>query len=344
MAHKGRSWLGAVFRGGKRPGPDFLEAGDGILSALELGSPYTWQLAHRDFLDAERAFYGPSAGTPYPFIFMGLKDYGWLKRAVTDPGTDGAVRWAGAGFNTRKVVVDLTVDPLQPARSERVRVHPWRNAHVPLVFLPDHNHTSILREPTPGLVAMVLDALGVSSGRAYEDWRRRHAAGNQAALKARKAGRWQQFVVHAVDERGDGIDDFFVEVGEIRAGTFRPLRFDVDVHPHRDAPAYRCFHVNLDRLGGGGARAGTLALRLMARSGTELVGYHGYASAAGAATARDDSDWDAIIEFGATIGAEGVRFFFGYTTTLVELKMNREPMPLTGANKVFWFGAFTSAV
>ena len=30
-------------------------------------------------------------------------------------------------------------------------------------------------------------------------------------------------------------------------------------------------------------------------------------------------------------------FFFPYTTTLVEIRMNREPMPLTGINKVLWF-------
>src|SRR5690606_15097504 len=47
MAHRGRSWLGAIFKGGKQPGPDFMEAGDRVLRGLELGSAYTWELAHR---------------------------------------------------------------------------------------------------------------------------------------------------------------------------------------------------------------------------------------------------------------------------------------------------------
>jgi hypothetical protein len=47
---QGRSWLGAIFKGGKEFGPDFMEAGDLVLSGLELGSAYTWDLAHRDFL------------------------------------------------------------------------------------------------------------------------------------------------------------------------------------------------------------------------------------------------------------------------------------------------------
>src|SRR5688572_18516280 len=37
LAHKGRSWLGAMFKGGREIGPDFMEAGDHVLGALELG-------------------------------------------------------------------------------------------------------------------------------------------------------------------------------------------------------------------------------------------------------------------------------------------------------------------
>src|SRR5512134_758675 len=66
IAHKGRSWLGAIFKGGRQPGPDFMEAGDQVLRGLELGSAYTWDLAHRDFL-GEHAVYGRTSATPYPF-------------------------------------------------------------------------------------------------------------------------------------------------------------------------------------------------------------------------------------------------------------------------------------
>src|SRR5690606_2118785 len=44
LAHKGRSYLGRAIRGNPVKGPDFREAGDQILDALELGSPYTWDL------------------------------------------------------------------------------------------------------------------------------------------------------------------------------------------------------------------------------------------------------------------------------------------------------------
>jgi hypothetical protein len=334
MAHKGRSWLGAIFKGGKEFGPDFMEAGDLVLSGLELGSAYTWDLAHRDFL-ADPAVYGRSGSTPYPFIFMGLDDYGWLKRAVTETGTDGTVRWAGAGFNSRKIRVDLTVEP---TRRKRIDIAPWRNVAVPQVFLRGLNHSSILQNPSDELIRMVRSALDVSTGPAYEGWASRYRATSSAALEAAKAARWQQFVVHAVDERGDGIRDYFLQLGTVTDGRFSIVRaFDMEVHAYKEDPSYRCFHVNLDKLGLD--KGAPLAMRVIASSGTELVGYQGYNSSADLAErVRDRNKWDAVVEFDATIGSKEVEFFFPYTTTLVELRMNREPMPLEGINYVFWFG------
>jgi pimeloyl-ACP methyl ester carboxylesterase len=48
LAKQGRSWLGAVFKGNKQLGPDFLEAGDQILLELELASAFTWRLAKEE--------------------------------------------------------------------------------------------------------------------------------------------------------------------------------------------------------------------------------------------------------------------------------------------------------
>ena len=53
---------------------------------------------------------------------------------------------------------------------------------------------------------------------------------------------------------------------------------------------------------------------------------------------HEEGKWDAIIEFDRAVNKKGFEFFFPFTTTLVELRMNREPMPLHGRNNVFWFG------
>ena len=50
QAHKGRTWLGALVKGNRHLGPDFLNAGDRVLEGLELGSKFTWDLAHQDLL------------------------------------------------------------------------------------------------------------------------------------------------------------------------------------------------------------------------------------------------------------------------------------------------------
>ena len=144
-------------------------------------------------------------------------------------------------------------------------------------------------------------------------------------------------MVHAVDERGDGISDYFLEIGSVINGKFRRVEaFDLDVHAYREDESYRAFHVDLDKLRS--SSLPTLALRVIASSGTELVGYQGYSSSESLKAAAHESDkWDAVIEFDATIGAKEVQFFYPYTTTLVELTMNREPMPAAGVNSVFWF-------
>lgn len=333
MAHKGRSWMGAIFKGGKQPGPDFMEAGNQVLRGLELGSSYTWDLSHRDFL-ADPSVYGRTSSTPYPFIFVGVDDYGWLKRAVTEPGTDGTVRWAGVGFNSRKIKMDLTVEP---TRRQRITIEPWKNAAVPQVFVAGVNHSTILREPPPDLVEMVVDALAVSSANDYEAWSARHMPKSRRAAKDAGLKRWQQFIVHATDERGDGIPDYYVELGTVADGRFKPLEeFSLDVHPFREDNSYRCFHADLDRLGLESLKA--LAIRIIASSGTELVGYQGYHSTTDlGGRAAGEGKWDAYVKFDSSIGAKEVAFFFPYTTTLIEMRLNREPMPLLGVNRVFWF-------
>jgi hypothetical protein len=68
LAHQGRGVLGALFKGDKQVGPDFLEVGDLVLDGLELGSRFTWHLTHQDLL-CEEPQYGMHETSPYVFIF-----------------------------------------------------------------------------------------------------------------------------------------------------------------------------------------------------------------------------------------------------------------------------------
>jgi len=76
LASKGRSLLGRIFMGNRHLGPDFLDSGNRVLSNLELGSAYSWDLAHKDLIGTP--LYGPNNNTPYVFVFDGTDDYGKL--------------------------------------------------------------------------------------------------------------------------------------------------------------------------------------------------------------------------------------------------------------------------
>jgi hypothetical protein len=77
----------------------------------------------------------------------------------------------------------------------------------------------------------------------------------------------------------------------------------------------------------------------MASSGSQLVGYQGYGSGAGdePSDPSDDGKWDAELDISSLVDDVGLRFFYPFTTTLVELRLNREPLPLSGVNQVCWF-------
>ena len=327
LAHKGRSWLGRLFKGRKEPGPDFMEAGDLVLDGLELGGRFTWDLAHQDLVGEaarQRPTFGPDGDTPFVFTFCGDKGYRGLRSLINEPGSDGTVRWAGCPLDTRKVTVDLTAAPA----GDRVHVEPWAPGPWSLVPAPGHNHASILQDPSPALVQMVRAALDVETAADYARWQR---AATRAVGPAREAmHRYQQFVVRALDERGDPVPDYAVELAQ-RDGRGRLKRvkaFDLDVHVYGADPSLRCFHVDLERLNPDGLD--NLWVRVAASSGSQLVGYHGHGAEA-------DAFWNAALDLTPLLRDAGVTFFYPHTTTLVELRLNREPMPLEGRNQVLWF-------
>ncbi len=344
LAQKGRSLLGAVFKGERELGPDFMEAGDKILIGLELASDYTWKLAERDLIGPDAVF-GQTDATPWAFVFVGDRGYGGLRRLVAAPGTDGTVRWAGVGMNSRKITIDLTQDP----KGNRVVAQDWHNVDVPLVFVHERNHGSILKDPPSELVDMVSAALGVEDMDGYQQWKDKHEwREDRPGEMGDKL--WQQFVIRAVDERGDPVPDWYLELCTVDSdGKYHRLDgFDLDVHTFEADPSYRCFHVKLNDLEKHGEAFG---IRVAARSGTELVAYFGVdsqnfrADRHGVAVEVDDTPqhkWDAEYNIGTTTaqttsGQEELRLLAPFTTTMIELQFNREPMPPEGVNKVLWF-------
>lgn len=336
LAHQGRSWLGSIFKGSKKIGPDFMEAGDEILFGLELGSRFTWDLAHDDLIK-DNARFKPGPDTPYVFTFCGNRNYGFLKSQVTEEeGTDGTVRWAGCALNSRKITVDLMVAPGSD-KEPSIEVSEWANQQHPLIFIDKVNHGTIMSEPPDLLQGLVKNALAVESADDFTQWIADATARTEPARA--KIARWQQFVMRLVDERGDPVNDWNVQLYGRPDAIHSERQFALDVHTYKRDPSLRCFHVNLDELKL--EDTAQLQLRLIASSGTNLVAYYGAGServSKDGTTMNPDGKWDALIDLGKALGKDKTfGLFYPFTTTFVEIHINREPMPMVGKNSVYWF-------
>ncbi len=338
LAHKGRSWLGAIFKGNRESGPDFMEAGDLVLDGLELGSRFTWDLAHRDLLNTD-IFYGPHNDTPYVFTFCGDTQYKGLRGAITSaPGTDGTVRWAGCTLNTRKITLNFT---LPPNDEKRYEITDWSadertNLAMPLIPVRNLNHASIIENPSDELVEMALEALEVDDKDSYIEWVKNASGKTKETLNA--MARWQQFVVRARDERGDSITDFNLQLYKHSNNNnsdepdWQPVKIDVQAYSSDNS--FRCFHINLDEILEENLKG--LRLEFMASSGTELLGYFEYIA--------DDFDLKKLeaqptftMDLSQLLHDRNFKFFYPFTTTLIEIVLNREPLPPRSINKVTWF-------
>ena len=244
LAHKGRSLLGRVVKGWKTG----FETGEEMLLALELASPFLWDLARSDLFDepgrpARQPLYGPERIRP--FVIVGTHPYDGLATQLTNEnGSDGTVRVAAANLNTHGITVDFSGsdDALQ-----NPRITPWParlapDVSFPLAVLPDRDHGSITRPDEAGyskdpaaqarLGQLILQALRTGTPDEYRAvaaaWdditaeTRTFAGESKAAVAHRDAffarsgvehqyfHEHYQIFVRAVDEFGEAVGDYFV--------------------------------------------------------------------------------------------------------------------------------------
>jgi hypothetical protein len=331
-----RSWLGAIFKGQKHLGPDFLASGDAILDGLELASPYTWDLAGRDIFN-EQPYFDDSPDTPYVFIFCGTDAYTGIRELANSPGMDGTVRWAGAGFNTRKIVLDLTrVCPDE----KRIAIEKWMGTNVPVHLMPGMNHGTILTDPTDELVDLVKKSLSVGSKEEFAAWLKEADAHGRAARTAEEKGAWQQVIIRCSDQRGDPIRDFHIRLydGEEVVPDLDDERVDVYSRDH----SYRCFHFDVAKL----LDRRSLAVKVMALSGSTWIDFQGFGLEQDGETIDSptaNERWDATFDLTEVLKHDGEllaqihsghisfdnqRLFAPFTTTLVEIRLDRDAYPL----------------
>lgn len=367
QAHRGRTWMGALVKGNRNIGPDFMNAGDQVLDGLELGSPFTWFLAHTDLLGPE-PYYDRGPDTPYVSIFIGNNQYTGVASVANDSGTDGTVRWAGCGLNTRKIRVDLTRTPFDAtgkATSDRVSITNWADdlrLDVPMIAVDGKNHATLISEPSETMIQLVADFLGVADNSAFDVWLGRARQFSELALPqmrinpgaleggivgafkdrfshifgsmGREIEGWQQFIVRAIDERGDSVPDYMLEVlAPDEDGNLVELQeMYTDVHPYTGDSSFRAFYLRLP-IGISDPKT-PLSLRVHASTGTDLMTYQGYGDTAQVQMTADSRP--VVLDLTDFSLAKGT-MFHPFTTTLIEIVLNREPLPLNGVSGVLKF-------
>lgn len=211
LAHRGKSFLGKLVKGRWKIG-DFLEVGRNLLNGLELGSPYQWELAHRDLLNTDKLFYDRH-GIQLT-ILVGIEDYKGLRGWVNKPGTDGTVVIAGTALNAIKLKLDFS-NPSEP--------HKWELLDAPDDFafgvLENLDHGSIVDEfenPESEIAKIVKEALKVSSAQQFEKFKEKLTGITKKTYQVNengesKTGKYQQFIIRAVDDHGAPVHDFTIE-------------------------------------------------------------------------------------------------------------------------------------
>ncbi|MGA2351093.1 MAG: hypothetical protein ABSF70_11730 [Terracidiphilus sp.] len=357
QAQKGRSWLGALVKGNRDLGPDFLNAGDMVLDGLELASEYTWDLAHKDMLGL-KPLYDKGDGTPYVAVFIGNVPYSGISALANSPGCDGTVRWAGCALDTRKVTLDFRRHArLDPAdQTKRVLISDWSSDRLsaPLIAVDGQNHGTIIADPKPQVVSLVRSFFGIKNEDDYNAWEERaltFGAPSKAKMdtsdeETNGAG-WQQLWIHMVDDHGDGVPDYNIQIyyGNELAESDDPAKESVKLiaDTYSSDSSYRCFYIHLTReMLALGTNNKKMWMELIASSGSELIEYEAYTgsendplrlaidSHESAVNKPVKMDISALTEGGASL-------FYPYTTTLMEVFVEREPMPLGKVSNLFTF-------
>lgn len=360
---QGRSWLGALVKGNRNLGPDFLNAGNQVLDGLELASRYTWELAHKDML-CEKPLYDHGSSTPYVAIFIGNTGYTGLAAVANSPGTDGTVRWAGCALNSRKIGIDFRREPklLGPDKQPtRYSISPWESGRLgaPLIAVDGKNHGTIITDPD----AQVADLLGrffaVTDEAGYLAWEKTaRDFGDEALGKMNAAGGddgagWQQILVHVVDDHGDGVTDYNLQIylGDDLSdsdvldvfGNPKARSVKLIADTYSADPSFRCFYIRLTdemlTLGSLGGKPTKMWLELIASSGSSLIEYEAYTGAEGGPHRLTiDHDGGSPVKLDITQLATGAdKLLYPYTTTLLEIFVEREPLPLQKVSQLFQF-------
>ncbi|MBI1785925.1 hypothetical protein HYR69_12340 [Candidatus Sumerlaeota bacterium] len=274
LAAMGQSMLGRLIKGWN----NWFHTGKEMLNALELASPYQWDLAQRDLFVPEGLADAPTlygdAGV-WPFIIVGSHPYtGTLRQIVNENGSDGTVRVCAANLNTKGITIDFA------ANEEKPDLWHWKTRFsdpFPFAVLPDRTHGSIINpdesdidsvaEYRNVLGKLILGALQCENRDVYLqmgiEWNAiaeataalaqdeaKRAAVIPGGVPAEYFHQYLQLHVRVVDDHELDVGDYFLEFSgpPNEKGSESTLYFHreilEDVHTNGLGPSHRAFYVD----------------------------------------------------------------------------------------------------
>src|SRR5690606_11745198 len=208
LAHKGRSFLGRVFKGFRSDRP--FHTGAQLLKGLDLASPFAWELARRDCFGGD-PWYGKDG--ILVTVLVGSSGYSGIQAAANSPGSDGTVLVSSANLQPVHVRMDFASDPDRPTIEFR-----QANATTAFCRIPGDNHSTLAwkdRGPRNGIVAdLVKRALTVTPDAFMEHVRfcNRLSGEHRAADRQDSIAAYQHTVLYVVDDHGTPVEDYFIEL------------------------------------------------------------------------------------------------------------------------------------
>lgn len=250
LAHTGQSFIGRVIKGWNK---FIFQTGTQVLKGLELGSPYTVQLAQRDLFDPVNTWYGP--GKVLATVLVGNTGYSGIEAIANEDGGDGTVRISTANLNAHQLV--LTLDQRQQVQSY---TYQQSNGVVGFAIIDRENHSTIAlkgssKNPEVTLT-LIKKALSVSDndyqtvGSSFA-WQQQLDAATAESIP--KTPRMQNLITHVQDNLGQDVLEYLVQfyrkVNSDRAFEGRLYEKVIrDVHPYGDNPSYRSLYLSIDEL------------------------------------------------------------------------------------------------
>ena len=256
LAHKGRAFYGRAIKGfssEKR-----FETGAQILKALEMASPYSWELAQRDRFSSN--VFSPTGVRAT--VIVGNTGYGGISSVANEPGSDGTVYVSSANLNCSYIYIDFLSLPRKPKARKMVS----SKGATAFLVVDNHNHSSVAlkdakHRDNDSLLASIIKALDVGSKDEFEKWIKTCNDRTGEVMKAHEKKRdiyrhgFQNTVIRVTDDQGFDVTDYVMEFYQDAEKGFLD-RFSemfndkvvTKVHAYKENSAYRSFMINCTEL------------------------------------------------------------------------------------------------